>query len=78
MWAYFFVKYARKYLRTSAYYCIMLFIKGGIMRIRKAVSRGCEHYAIIQDINVNGKRTTKIFENLGNWKDVEKRYPLTG
>ena len=43
------------------------------MRVRKAVSRGCEHYAIIQDINVNGKRTTKIYENLGNFNKIKAR-----
>ena len=43
------------------------------MRVRKAVSRGCEHYAIIQDINISGKRTTKIYENLGNWKNIIER-----
>lgn len=35
------------------------------MRIRKTKTKNTEQYAIIYDININGKRTTKIYENLG-------------
>ena len=36
------------------------------MRINKTKSKNKEHYSIIQDINVDGKRTTKVYENIGN------------
>jgi transposase len=35
------------------------------MRIRKTKTKNTEQYAIIYDVNINGKRTTKIYENLG-------------
>ena len=43
------------------------------MRIRKTKSKNQEHYAIIYDVNVNGKRTTKIYENLGNYDNLKLR-----
>ena len=43
------------------------------MRIRKTKSKNQEHYAIIYDVKVNGKRTTKIYENLGNYDNLKLR-----
>ena len=36
------------------------------MRINKTKSKNKEHYSIIQDVNINGKRTTKVYESIGN------------
>lgn len=41
------------------------------MRINKTKSKNCEHYSIIQDINKNGKRTTKVYENIGNYEKLK-------
>lgn len=43
------------------------------MRIRKTKSKNQEHYAIIYDVNIDGKRTTKIYENLGNYDNLKLR-----
>ena len=43
------------------------------MRINKTKSKNNEHYSIIQDINVNGKRTTKVYENIGNLDNLKLR-----
>ena len=43
------------------------------MRINKTKSKNNEHYSIIQDINVNGKRTTKVYENIGNLDTLKLR-----
>jgi transposase len=43
------------------------------MRINKTKSKNKEHYSIIQDIKVNGKRTTKVYENIGNWDNLKQR-----
>lgn len=43
------------------------------MRIRKTKSKNQEHYAIIYDVNINGKRTTKIYENIGNLENLKSR-----
>ena len=40
------------------------------MRVRKTKSKNQEHYAIIYDVNIDGKRTTKIYENLGNYDSL--------
>mgnify|MGYP006874664720 CR=1 FL=1 len=37
------------------------------MRINKTKSKNMEHYSIIQDITKNGKRTTCVYENIGNY-----------
>ena len=43
------------------------------MRIRKAKSKNSEHYAIIYDTkDINGKRSTKIYQNIGNYNDLKK------
>ena len=43
------------------------------MRINKTKSKNHEHYSIIQDITKNGKRTTKIYENIGNLEKLKQR-----
>lgn len=43
------------------------------MRINKTKSKNKEHYSIIQDININGKRTTKVYENIGNLDTLKLR-----
>ena len=43
------------------------------MRINKTKSKNNEHYSIIQDINVNGKRTTRVYENIGNLDNLKLR-----
>ena len=43
------------------------------MRINKTKSKNKEHYSIIQDVNVNGKRTTKVYENIGNFDTLKLR-----
>ena len=41
------------------------------MKINKTKSKNNVHYSIIQDINVNGKRTTKVYENIGNFEALK-------
>lgn len=43
------------------------------MRIKITKSKNCQHYSIIQDITVNGKRTTKVYENIGNLDSLKNR-----
>lgn len=43
------------------------------MRINKTKSKNMEHYSIIQDISKNGKRTTKVYENIGNLEKLKQR-----
>lgn len=43
------------------------------MRINKTRSKNQEHYSIIQDINKNGKRTTRVYENIGNLEMLKLR-----
>lgn len=43
------------------------------MRIRKTKTKNTEQYAIIQDITKNGKRTTKVYENIGNYDKLKLR-----
>ena len=43
------------------------------MRVRKTKSKNQEHYAIIYDVTINGKRTTKIYENIGNFETLKSR-----
>jgi transposase len=40
------------------------------MRIKKTISKNFEFYYIIKDVNINGKRTTKIVEKLGKIDDI--------
>lgn len=43
------------------------------MRLKITKSKNNVHYSIIKDFT-NGKRTTKIFENLGNQHQIEERF----
>ncbi len=43
------------------------------MHIKKTKSKNFEHYSIIYDINVNGKRTSKVYENIGNYDKLKLR-----
>ena len=43
------------------------------MRIRMTKTKNTEQYAIIYDVNINGKRTTKIYENLGTIDKIKLR-----
>ena len=43
------------------------------MRIRTTKTTNTVQYAIIQDINKNGKRTTMVYENIGNFDKLKKR-----
>ena len=48
------------------------------MRLKTSKSKNATLYYIIKDYtNIKGKRTTKIFEKLGNQKQVEKRFGKT-
>ena len=43
------------------------------MRINKTKSKNKEHYSIIQDVKINGKRTTRVYENIGNLDNLKLR-----
>lgn len=43
------------------------------MRIRTVISKNTTQYAIIKDITRNGKRTTKVVENLGSLEKIRAR-----
>ena len=43
------------------------------MRINKTKSKNKEHYSIIQDVKINGKRTTKVYENIGSFDKLKLR-----
>ena len=43
------------------------------MRKNITKSKNGVHYSIIQDINKNGKRTTCVYENIGNYEKLKKR-----
>ena len=48
------------------------------MRLNIRTLNGYSYYSIIKDYtNIKGKRTTKIFEKLGNQKQVEERFGKT-
>lgn len=48
------------------------------MRLNIRKLNNYSYYSIIKDYtNMNGKRTTKIFEKLGNQEQVEKRFGKT-
>ena len=45
------------------------------MRLKITKSKNKIHYSIIKDFtNLSGKRTTKVFENLGNQQQIEERF----
>ena len=43
------------------------------MFIKKTKSKNKEHYSIIYNIKVNGKRTSKVYENIGNYDKLKER-----
>lgn len=43
------------------------------MNIKVTKSKNHEHYSIIYNVKVNGKRTSKVYENIGNYEDLKKR-----
>ena len=43
------------------------------MRINKTKSKNQEHFSIIKDITKNGKRTTCVYENIGNLEKLKQR-----
>ena len=43
------------------------------MRINKTQSKNNVHYSIIQDVKKNGKRTTIVYENIGNEEKLKLR-----
>ena len=44
-----------------------------VLHIKKTKSKNFEHYSIIYDVNINGKRTSKVFENIGNLEKLKER-----
>ena len=70
----FFVKFFSFLLRTSSYSGIMLSNKiygGKQMRVRATKTANTVQYAIIKDINKNGKRTTCVYENIENFEKLK-------
>ena len=48
------------------------------MRLKITKSKNYVHYSIIYDyITLNGKRTTKVFKNLGNQSQIEEKFGKT-
>jgi transposase len=43
------------------------------MRIRKTKTKNTIQYAIIYDVKINNKRTTKIYESIGNYEKLKLR-----
>ena len=43
------------------------------MNIKKTKSKNAEHYSIIYNIKINGKRTSRVYENIGNYNDLKLR-----
>lgn len=56
--------------------CDIINIQGSdVMRLNIRTRNGYSYYSIIKDYtNIKGKRTTKIFEKLGNKEQVEERF----
>ena len=43
------------------------------MRKKVTKSKNAEHYSIIYDIKINGKKTSKVYENIGNYDKLVER-----
>lgn len=43
------------------------------MFIKKTKSKNYEHYSIIYNVTINGKRTSKVYENIGNFDSLKLR-----
>ena len=70
----FFVNFCILVLRILAYIDIMYIVrKVKHMRIRTTKTKNTIQYAIIYDVNINGKRTTKSYENLGTLDKIKLR-----
>lgn len=41
------------------------------MNIKKTKSKNAEHYSIIYNVTINGKRTSRVYENIGNYNDLK-------
>ena len=56
--------------------CDIISLQGSdVMRLNIRTKNGYSYYSIIKDYtNIKGKRTTKIFEKLGNKEQVEERF----
>ena len=56
--------------------CDIINLQGiDVMRLNIRTKNGYSYYSIIKDYtNIKGKRTTKIFEKLGNKEQVEERF----
>lgn len=56
--------------------CDIINLQGSdVMRLNIRTKNGYSYYSIIKDYtNIKGKRTTKIFEKLGNKEQVEERF----
>ncbi len=43
------------------------------MRVKKTTSKSKVHYSIIKDVVIEGKKTTRVFENIGNFDKLQQR-----
>lgn len=43
------------------------------MHIKKTKSKNSEHYSIIYDVRIDGKRTSRVYENIGNYEQLKLR-----
>ena len=43
------------------------------MRVNKTKSKNQVHFSIIKDVTINGKRTTRVYENIGNMDKLKQR-----
>ena len=43
------------------------------MFIKKTKSKNFEHYSIIYNVKLRGKRTSKVYENIGNYEKLKER-----
>ena len=69
---YFFVKFYFLLLRTYRTWYIISLYGGKNMRLKITRTKSDTNYYIIKDITKNGKRTTQIYEKLGNIEQITK------
>ena len=43
------------------------------MFIKKTKSKNAVHYSIVYNVTLNGKRTSKVYENIGNYQSLKIR-----
>lgn len=41
------------------------------MFIKKTKSKNSEHYSIVYNVTINGKRTSRVYENIGNYNNLK-------